>query len=86
MVAWEYALLVRRRETGNRLTFVWYGPDGSKRDVSALGDTAIAHLNRVGADGWELVSASEDINNLETAREIYRYHLKRPARSASGHK
>jgi hypothetical protein len=81
MVAWEYALLVRRREPEGqrwRLAFVWYGPDGSKRDVTALGDTAVAHLNRVGADGWELVSASEDINNLETSSEVYRYHMKRP--------
>ena len=81
MVKWEYALLVRRRVgEGRRLemTYIWYGPDGSRRDVSAFGDTAISHLNRVGAEGWELVSASEDINNQESTFEVHRYHLKRP--------
>ncbi|MFX0594715.1 hypothetical protein [Melissospora conviva] len=81
MIAWQYALLVRRREAFGqsfRLTFTWYGPDGSRRDVTDYGETAIIHLNRVGAEGWELVSAEEDVNNLEGTTEIHRYHLKRP--------
>ncbi|NHW87414.1 hypothetical protein HA066_23635, partial [Escherichia coli] len=51
MVAWEYALLVRRYQGQGRnfhVSFVWYGPDGSRKDVTAYGDTAVAHLNRVG--------------------------------------
>ncbi|HEX5596314.1 MAG TPA: hypothetical protein VFX61_09905 [Micromonosporaceae bacterium] len=80
-VRWEYALLVRRREAMGqnwRLTYVWYAPDGSRRDISAIADTAIAHLNRAGSQGWELVSAAEDVNNLEGTTEVHRYHLKRP--------
>lgn len=80
MVAWEYALLVRRREIqGQRysLTYVWYAPDGSRRDITSYADTAIAHLNRAGREGWELVSAAEDVNNDHTI-EVHRYHLKRP--------
>ena len=81
MITWEYALLVRRREAQGQgwiLTYIWYGPDGSRRDVSAYGDTAIAHLNRAGLEGWELVSAAEDVNNLQGTTEVHRYHLKRP--------
>lgn len=81
VTTWEYALLVRRRQAMGKdwsIIYIWYGPDGSRRDVSAFGDTAIAHLNRVGADGWELVAAEEDINNLQGTTEVFRYHLKRP--------
>lgn len=78
---WEYALLVRRRESEGRswrITFIWYGPDGSRRELVDGGETALAYLNRAGADGWELVSAEEDVNNLEGTTEVHRYHLKRP--------
>ncbi|SCL24219.1 hypothetical protein GA0074692_1725 [Micromonospora pallida] len=81
MVAWEYALLVRRYQGQGRsfeVTFTWYGPDGNRRDVTPYGDTAIAHLNRVGREGWELVSAAEDVNNIQGTTEVHRYHLKRP--------
>ncbi|GAA4563405.1 hypothetical protein GCM10023176_07300 [Micromonospora coerulea] len=81
MVAWEYALLVRRYQGQGRnfhVSFVWYGPDGSRTDITAYGDTAIAHLNRAGRDGWELVSAAEDVNNVQGSTEVHRYHLKRP--------
>ncbi|HEY0699372.1 MAG TPA: hypothetical protein VGD43_16355 [Micromonospora sp.] len=84
MIRWEYALLVRRRQAIGQaweLTYFWYGPDGTRRDVSAYGETAIAHLNRVGAEGWELVSAAEDVNNLQGTTEVHRYHLKRPISS-----
>ena len=60
------------------MTFIWYGPDGSRRDISAFGNTAIGHLNRAGAEGWELVSAAEDVNNVENTVEVHRFHLKRP--------
>ncbi|MDG4819670.1 hypothetical protein ACGFI4_26030 [Micromonospora carbonacea] len=81
MVAWEYALLVRRYQGQGRnfhVSFVWYGPDGSRTDITAYGDTAIAHLNRAGREGWELVSAAEDVNNVQGSTEVHRYHLKRP--------
>ena len=81
MVTWEYALLVRRRQVegqGWSINFIWYAPDGSRRDISAYADTAIAHLNLAGAEGWELVSAAEDVNNLQGTTEVHRYHLKRP--------
>ena len=55
MVAWEYALLVRRYQGQGRnfhVSFVWYAPDGSRKDITAYGDTAIAHLNRAGREGW----------------------------------
>jgi hypothetical protein len=85
MVRWEYALLVRRRQArtddvGWELTFTWYGPDGVMLDVSTYGDTALAHLNRAGAQGWELVSMSED-TSMQGSSELHRYHLKRPART-----
>ena len=82
MLRWEYALLVRRREASGpsewRMSYTWYSPDGTRQDVSALGDTAISHLNRAGARGWELVSTEEDVNNLEGTTEVHRYYLKRP--------
>ncbi|QDY10753.1 hypothetical protein FJK98_29370 [Micromonospora sp. HM134] len=82
MLRWEYALLVRRRQpTASDLSwevvFVWYGPDGSMTDVTAYGDTALAHLNRAGDQGWELVGMSED-PSLAGHNELHRYHLKRP--------
>jgi hypothetical protein len=84
MVTWEYALLVRRRQVsvqggGWEFTFVWYGPDGSALDMTPYGDTALAHLNRAGAQGWELVSVTED-GSPHGAVELHRYHLKRVLR------
>jgi len=81
MLKWEYALLVRRRQArlddaGWELTFTWYGPDGAVLDVSPYGDTALAHLNRAGAQGWELVSVTEDAT-MQGSSELHRYHLKR---------
>jgi hypothetical protein len=81
MSRWEYALLVRRRaarldEAGWEITFHWYGPDGSSIDVTPYGDTALAHLNRVGQQHWELVTVSED-PSMEGTNELHRYHLKR---------
>jgi hypothetical protein len=82
MAKWEYALLVRRRAArleadGWEVTFHWYGPDGSSIDVTPYGDTALAHLNRVGQQNWELVSVSEN-PSMEGTNELHRYHLKRP--------
>ncbi|MEV5817994.1 hypothetical protein ABUL04_01885 [Micromonospora harpali] len=82
MLKWEYALLVRRRQAastdvGWELVFVWYGPDGSMVDVTPYGDTALAHLNRAGDQGWELVGMSEDPSQPGSS-ELHRYHLKRP--------
>ena len=82
MAKWEYALLVRRRMArvdapGWEVTFHWYGPDGSMLDVTQFGETALAHLNRAGTQGWELVSVSEN-PSLEGTTELHRYHLKRP--------
>jgi hypothetical protein len=82
MLTWEYALLVRRRqaastEGGWELVFIWYGPDGSMVDVTPYGDTALAHLNRAGDQGWELVAMSED-SSQQGSSELHRYHLKRP--------
>ena len=81
MLRWEYALLVRRRqpridETGWELAYTWYGPDGAVLDVSPYGDTALAHLNRAGSQGWELVSVTED-GNMQGSAELHRYHMKR---------
>ncbi|GIF67181.1 hypothetical protein Ais01nite_52160 [Asanoa ishikariensis] len=47
-------------------------PTGNTRD------TALAHLNRAGEQGWELVSVSEN-PSLEGNSELHRYHLKRTA-------
>jgi hypothetical protein len=82
MLKWEYALLVRRRQAattdiGWEVVFIWYGPDGSMVDVTPYGDTALAHLNRAGDQGWELVAMSED-PSLPGNNELHRYHLKRP--------
>ncbi|BCL14137.1 hypothetical protein [Micromonospora sagamiensis] len=82
MLRWEYALLVRRRQAasddiGWEITFHWYGPDGTLVDVTPYGDTALAHLNRAGDQGWELVAMSED-PSLPGNHELHRYHLKRP--------
>ncbi|MFY1688219.1 hypothetical protein [Plantactinospora sp. WMMB782] len=87
MLTWEYALLVRRRqprldESGWELVYTWYGPDGAVLDVSPYGDTALSHLNRAGAQGWELVSVTEDAN-MQGSAELHRYHLKRVLRAAT---
>jgi hypothetical protein len=84
MLRWEYALLVRRRharldDAGWEVTFTWYGPDGAVLDVTPYGDTALAHLNRAGAQGWELVSVTED-PSMKGHSELHRYHVKRPVR------
>ncbi|WP_212823340.1 hypothetical protein [Polymorphospora rubra] len=81
MITWEYALLVRRRvprmhETGWELTYTWYGPDGQVLDVTPYGDTALAHLNRAGSQGWELASVTED-TSMQGSSELHRYHMKR---------
>ncbi|ASW57999.1 hypothetical protein [Plantactinospora sp. KBS50] len=81
MATFQYALLVRRRlasttEAGWEITFHWYGPDGSTADVTEYGDTAVAHLNRLGAQGWELVTMTED-HSMDAPNELHRYHLKR---------
>ncbi|WP_446217057.1 hypothetical protein [Micromonospora sp. IBHARD004] len=86
MLKWEYALLVRRRQAattdiGWEVVFIWYGPDGSMVDVTPYGDTALAHLNRAGDQGWELVAMSED-PSLPGHTELHRYHLKRPRTAA----
>jgi hypothetical protein len=86
MLRWEYALLVRRRQAatddlGWEVTFHWYGPDGTMVDVTPYGDTALAHLNRAGDQGWELVAMSED-PSLPGNNELHRYHLKRPKAAA----
>jgi hypothetical protein len=86
MLKWEYALLVRRRQAatqdiGWEVTFVWYGPDGTMTDVTPYGDTSLAHLNRAGDQGWELVGMSED-PSLAGNNELHRYHLKRPKAAA----
>jgi hypothetical protein len=88
MLKWEYALLVRRRQAatndiGWEVVFVWYGPDGSMVDVTPYGDTALAHLNRAGDQGWELGGEEP----LPGNNELHRYHLKRtkpPALPGSG--
>ena len=82
MIRWEYALLVRRRvasidEPGWEITFAWYGPDGTALDVTNQADTALAHLNTAGRQGWELASVTEEYQP-NGATDIYRYHLKRP--------
>ena len=87
MLQFEYALLVRRRQArqddnGWELIYTWYGPDGSMLDVSAYGDTAIAHLNRAGVQGWELVSVTEDGSQAGSS-ELHRYHLKRVIQAAA---
>ncbi|MFC7550344.1 hypothetical protein [Plantactinospora sp. GCM10030261] len=81
MVAFEYSLFVRRRlasptEAGWEVTFAWYAPDGSMVDMTPYADTAVAHLNRLGAQGWELVTMTED-HSLDHPNELHRYHLKR---------
>ena len=50
-------------------------------DVTPYGDTALAHLNRAGDQGWELVAMSED-PSLPGNNELHRYHLKRPKPAA----
>ncbi|GAB7048060.1 hypothetical protein [Catenuloplanes indicus] len=81
MVKWEYALLIRRRvPDGGQwvISFAWYAPDGTVQDVTMYGTAVISQLNQAGAAGWEMISASEDVNNLQGTTEVHRYHFKRP--------
>jgi hypothetical protein len=81
MSSWEYALIVQDRIPaqgngwGRKVT--WYPPSGPPEDVSSVSTSALVHLNRVGREGWELVSVTGEHHPDVTNRKTYRYHLKR---------
>jgi hypothetical protein len=59
----------------------WHGPDGGDGELLPAG-TGMAGVNRAGADGWELVTTSEDRQTFEDGKTLVievRYTFKRPA-------
>ena len=62
MTAWQYAQLVvthDSRGTEDTRTILWHGPgQGIGENFSGSGQTVLELLNRVGADGWELVDVT----------------------------
>ncbi len=62
----------------------WYGPDGARSTLNRLErfEDHVVTLNRAGADGWELTSASEDRliqDKMLVHTRKARYIFKRPA-------
>jgi hypothetical protein len=83
MSTWEYAVLVWHRQPaeqgGWEIVVSWHPPDGSDVDMTGASPSALFHLNRAGADGWELVSVTQDIFRDQGSARTRRYHLKRPS-------
>jgi hypothetical protein len=90
MTAWQYGRLVRTlvatHQGGPTVAPQhhweerWYGPDGAASDPLPA-EHGMAELNRAGAEGWELVSASEDRQTYEDGKSLVieiRYTFKRP--------
>lgn len=70
-IRWEYAQLYLHRDTMAPTspwprTRRWTGPDGAEQDLGA--ETVLAALNRLGAEGWELVGPPEVENVTSVLR------------------
>lgn len=76
MLIWRYAPAT---DGGWETTVMWHGPHGSKKDLTTIDDSALTHLNNVGADGWELVAVTEEPIRADGRARSRRYHLKRTA-------
>jgi hypothetical protein len=62
MTAWQYAQLSITRDirVGEIHAILWRGPgQGAGQNLTGGGQSVLELLNRVGADGWELVDREE---------------------------
>ena len=90
MTTWEYARLARTlvatHQGGPTVAPEhhweerWFAPDGSVTDP-VLEEHGMKTLNSAGAEGWELILASEDRQTFEDGKSLViecRYMFKRP--------
>jgi hypothetical protein len=75
MQKWEYSFLVRdwAKVTGDA---AFIGPDGIKRDCSHIVSDMLRELNKLGAEGWEVVGYGTSGSHLFAYQAIWT--LKRP--------
>jgi hypothetical protein len=81
---WEYCYVSSAFQFGSigKISFKVYVSQGGEKLLADSDSTGVAALNRLGADGWELVSASDELSyaggSPVTPRMLTRFLLKRP--------
>ena len=81
---WEYCYVSDAFTYGSadKIVYKVYVSQGGEVSLADSDRTGIAALNKLGAEGWELVSASSEISYRETTQLNFpattRYLLKRP--------
>lgn len=74
---WEYCYMSSPFNYNNNKTWKVYVSQGGETQMADSDRTGVAALNKLGGDGWELVSASDEVvsTGLPTST---RFVLKRP--------
>ena len=74
---WEYCYVTSPFSYGSsdNVSFKVYVSQGGEKSLADSDSTGVAALNKLGAEGWELVSASDELTNPPT---VTRFLLKRP--------
>jgi hypothetical protein len=81
---WEYCYVSDAFTSGSpdKIVYKVWVSQGGEISLADSDRTGIAALNKLGADGWELVSASNEISYRENVQMNFpattRYLLKRP--------
>lgn len=81
---WEYCYVSSAFQSGTvgNISFKVYVSQGGEKSLVDSDSTGVAALNRLGADGWELVSASDELTytggSPVTPPIVTRFLLKRP--------
>ncbi len=77
MQKWEYCVLrYTSGSIGNEAVFI--GSDGARRKIPHRDEGFLQELNRLGAEGWEVVSYGNSESKAGTYREAWT--LKRPTK------
>lgn len=81
---WEYCYVSSAFQSGTigNISFKVYVSQDGEKSLADSDSTGVAALNRLGADGWELVSASDELTytggSPVTPPMLTRFLLKRP--------